>query len=154
MRGGWACTPDPHQAGLIFPSWCNVRQKEAIATLCVPCGSNPYIVYILYWRKQNRSRLHCTSGYLRIDIFGNIVCEYDTYIHWKPIHLPPTTARVLNPNICMQSAVLPTNNWQTYGDCIFSTFIYINMLCYCLAYWKWINLCWSVVLWIFVAETN
>ncbi len=35
---GWACTPHHHQPGLIFPSWCNVRQKVAIATLCVLCG--------------------------------------------------------------------------------------------------------------------
>ncbi len=35
---GWACTPHPHQAGLFFPSWWNVSQKVAIATLCVLCG--------------------------------------------------------------------------------------------------------------------
>ncbi len=35
MRGGGrACTPHPHQPGLILPSWLNVRQKEAVATLC------------------------------------------------------------------------------------------------------------------------
>ncbi len=31
---GWACTPHPHQPGLILPSWLNVRQKAAVATLC------------------------------------------------------------------------------------------------------------------------
>ncbi len=31
---GWAYTPHPHQPGLIFPSWWNVRQKAAAATLC------------------------------------------------------------------------------------------------------------------------
>ncbi len=31
---GWACTPHPHQPGLILPSWWNVRQKAAFATLC------------------------------------------------------------------------------------------------------------------------
>ncbi len=33
-NGGWACTPHPHQPRLIFSWWCNVRQKEAVATLC------------------------------------------------------------------------------------------------------------------------
>jgi hypothetical protein len=36
---GWACTPHPDQAGLIFPPWWNVRQKVAISTLCVLCGA-------------------------------------------------------------------------------------------------------------------
>ncbi len=31
---GWACTPHPHQPRLILPSWLNVRQKAAVATLC------------------------------------------------------------------------------------------------------------------------
>jgi hypothetical protein len=31
--GRRACTPQPHQAGLIFPSWWNIRQKLGIATL-------------------------------------------------------------------------------------------------------------------------
>jgi hypothetical protein len=31
---GWACTPHPHQPGLILPSSLNVRQKAAVATLC------------------------------------------------------------------------------------------------------------------------
>ncbi len=31
---GWVCTPHPHQRGLILPSWWNVRQKAAVATLC------------------------------------------------------------------------------------------------------------------------
>ncbi len=30
--------PHPHQPGLIFPSWWHVRQKSAIATVCVLCG--------------------------------------------------------------------------------------------------------------------
>ncbi len=32
-KRGWACTPPP--PGLIFPSLWNVRQKAAVATLCV-----------------------------------------------------------------------------------------------------------------------
>ncbi len=35
---GWkgrACTPNPHQAGMILPSSWNVSQKVATATLCV-----------------------------------------------------------------------------------------------------------------------
>ncbi len=32
---GWACTPHPHQPGLILPSSLNVRQKAAVATLCI-----------------------------------------------------------------------------------------------------------------------
>ncbi len=31
---GWACTPHPHQPGASLPSWWNVRQKAAVATLC------------------------------------------------------------------------------------------------------------------------
>jgi hypothetical protein len=31
---GWACTPHPHQPGLILPSWWNVRQNAAVAILC------------------------------------------------------------------------------------------------------------------------
>jgi hypothetical protein len=34
---GRACTPHPHQPGLILPSWLNVRQKAAVATLCTLC---------------------------------------------------------------------------------------------------------------------
>jgi hypothetical protein len=30
---GWACTPHFHQPGIILPSWWNVRQKAAVATL-------------------------------------------------------------------------------------------------------------------------
>ncbi len=33
-KRGWACTPHPHQPGPILPSWLNVRQKAAVATLC------------------------------------------------------------------------------------------------------------------------
>jgi hypothetical protein len=32
--GGCGVDPQPHQPGLIFPSWWNVRQKVAVATLC------------------------------------------------------------------------------------------------------------------------
>ncbi len=35
---GWACTPHPHQPGLILPSSLNVRQKAAVATLCTLWG--------------------------------------------------------------------------------------------------------------------
>jgi hypothetical protein len=39
---GWACTPHPHQPGLILPS-LNIRQKAAVATLCTlwSCQSFP-----------------------------------------------------------------------------------------------------------------
>ncbi len=40
VKRGWACTPYPHQPGLIFPSWWNLRQKSAVATLCVLCGGS------------------------------------------------------------------------------------------------------------------
>jgi hypothetical protein len=33
---GWACTPHPHQPGLILPSSPNVCQKAAVASLCTP----------------------------------------------------------------------------------------------------------------------
>jgi hypothetical protein len=32
---GRACTPHLHQAGLIFPSWWNMCQMAAVATLCM-----------------------------------------------------------------------------------------------------------------------
>ncbi len=35
VKGGGHAPPHPHQPGLIFPSWWNIRQKSAIATLCV-----------------------------------------------------------------------------------------------------------------------
>jgi hypothetical protein len=42
--------PSPHQAGLIFPSWWHVRQKVAIATLCVLCGQrNPSFLCLLFF---------------------------------------------------------------------------------------------------------
>jgi hypothetical protein len=34
IKGGWVCTPHPHQPGLILPSWLNVRQKATVAILC------------------------------------------------------------------------------------------------------------------------
>ena len=49
VKGGLACTPfpHPHQPGLIFLSWWNIRQKAAVATLYVLWG--PYL----------KSRLFC-----------------------------------------------------------------------------------------------
>ncbi len=38
VKGGGRATPPPHQAGLIFPSQWNARQKVAIAIMCVLCG--------------------------------------------------------------------------------------------------------------------
>ncbi len=43
VKGGGRA-PHPHQPRLIFPSWWDVRQKSAIATLCVLCGG--------HWRKS------------------------------------------------------------------------------------------------------
>jgi hypothetical protein len=37
---GWACTPHPHQPGLILPSSLNVRHKAAVATLCTLCAQH------------------------------------------------------------------------------------------------------------------
>ncbi len=34
---GKGCTHHPYQPGLILPSWWNVRQKAAVATLCTLC---------------------------------------------------------------------------------------------------------------------
>ncbi len=44
---GWACTPHPHQPGLILLSWWNVwvYARKRLLQLCVLCGrnySNPY----------------------------------------------------------------------------------------------------------------
>ncbi len=33
VKGGGSAPPPPYQAGLIFPSWWNVRQKVTIASL-------------------------------------------------------------------------------------------------------------------------
>jgi hypothetical protein len=38
MKGGGRAPPHSHQPGLILPSCWNVRQKAAVATLCVLCG--------------------------------------------------------------------------------------------------------------------
>jgi hypothetical protein len=50
---GWACTPHPHQPGLILPSSLNVRQKAAVATLCT-------LWWILYGPNCNKSVNVCT----------------------------------------------------------------------------------------------
>ncbi len=34
IERGWACTSHPYQPALILPSWLNVCQKAAVATLC------------------------------------------------------------------------------------------------------------------------
>ncbi len=55
---GWACTPHPHQPGQILPSWLNVSQKAAVATLCTLClqqtkrvkGTQEWeIFWLLFW---------------------------------------------------------------------------------------------------------
>ena len=55
-KRGWACIPPP--PGQIFPSWWNVRQKAAVANLCVLCGNSsdsyescqgPFQNYPNYW---------------------------------------------------------------------------------------------------------
>ena len=45
---GWACTPHPHQSGIILPSSLNVRQKAAVATLCTlwPVGMMVWGTYL------------------------------------------------------------------------------------------------------------
>ncbi len=51
---GWACTPHPHQPGLILPSSLNVRQKAAVATRvqysvgCIYRGTWAFS-YLFYW---------------------------------------------------------------------------------------------------------
>jgi hypothetical protein len=40
VQGSGRAHPHPHQAGLILPLRWNVRQKMAIATLCVLCGNS------------------------------------------------------------------------------------------------------------------
>ncbi len=46
---GWACTPHPHQPGLILPSSLNVRQKAAVATLCTLCSANSQISGLVWF---------------------------------------------------------------------------------------------------------
>ncbi len=50
---GWACTPHPHQPGLILPSSLNVRQKAAVATLCTLRSYQPARLQRLAWRYDN-----------------------------------------------------------------------------------------------------
>ncbi len=53
---GWACTPHPHQPGLIFPSWWNIRQKSAIATLCVLCAQHCKLKYVYSVQRVEQPR--------------------------------------------------------------------------------------------------
>ncbi len=57
---GWACTPHPHQPGLILPSWLNVRQKAAVATLCTlwiqQSNKDLCTVHSMYKSWQTRTR--------------------------------------------------------------------------------------------------
>jgi hypothetical protein len=41
--------PHPHQPGLILPSWLNVRQKAAIATLCTLWSWLPWRTVQIVW---------------------------------------------------------------------------------------------------------
>jgi hypothetical protein len=55
----------PHQPGLILPSWWNVRQKEAVATLCVLCvyarkRPLPLCVYSVCTPESGRCHSVCT----------------------------------------------------------------------------------------------
>ncbi len=48
---GLVCTPNPYQPGLILPSWWNVRQRAAVATLCTLC-QRPCMVCTQYGRER------------------------------------------------------------------------------------------------------
>ncbi len=57
--------PPLHQPGLILPSWWNVRQKAAVATLCVLCAYArkrplPLCVYSLCTPESGRCHSACT----------------------------------------------------------------------------------------------
>jgi hypothetical protein len=52
---GWACTLQPHQPWLIFPSWWNVRQKAALATLRELFGQ-------IYYTKHRHELYYVTPG--------------------------------------------------------------------------------------------
>ncbi len=55
-----------HQPGLIFPSWWDVRQKSAIATLCVLCGHTSKWRYLMRdprIRKYQGQIIEITTGF-------------------------------------------------------------------------------------------
>ncbi len=60
VKGGGRAPHHPHQTGPIFPSWWNVRQKVAIATLCV-----------LPWYLPSRTMLWC-----KLQVRGQIHSPY------------------------------------------------------------------------------
>ncbi len=72
---GLACTPHPHQPGLILPSWWNVRQKAAVATLCT------------LWLYLSRAvllcpalySLQCEGGPVPAIVAGSVNMQ-----HWMP----------------------------------------------------------------------
>jgi hypothetical protein len=60
----WACTPHPHQPGLILPSSLNVRQKAAVATLCTLCSElctmslqNASVLYFAWWLPSSKAKI-------------------------------------------------------------------------------------------------
>ncbi len=49
LKGGvWSCNPHPHQLGLIFPSWWNVRRKVCVATLWLVA-----FYEMIYWKYEH-----------------------------------------------------------------------------------------------------
>ncbi len=74
---GWACTPHPYQQGLILPSWLNVRQKAAVATLCTlwsaPCGLRPPSIFGLF-----SCGGHCTN--VHVSSYHPILYSYDAAV--------------------------------------------------------------------------
>ncbi len=58
MKGGGRAPPTPHKPRLIFPSCWNVRQKAAVATLCVLCGFVALLNVSVYM-KNCTYRTHC-----------------------------------------------------------------------------------------------
>jgi hypothetical protein len=97
----WACTPHPHQPGLIFHL---VRQKSAIATLCVLCGIIETLVYMLGARTpriKGLNLLHCLIyGCIRREIITVREQSYFSRLpkYWPPIPLSPW--RVCTPLLC------------------------------------------------------
>ncbi len=75
IERGWACTPHPHQPGIIFPSWWNVRQKGQLplyeySVICM--HAHPRSLYL-----PSRTKLWCS-----LQLRGQI---YSPYFYSSPI---------------------------------------------------------------------
>ncbi len=74
-KTGWACTPHPHQARLILPSWLNVRQKADVTSLCTlwsGCFNLCLISGLLFLPAPIHTKQKCWESESNQDLFNNI----------------------------------------------------------------------------------